>query len=263
LDIQKNVVRKNSGMLNTKAYLKVHSIESFGTHDGPGIRMVIFLQGCNLNCLYCQNPDTIATGGGKKYSIDDLVQRALNMKAYFGKTGGVTVSGGEPLLQTPGLIKLFKELKRYDIHTNIDSNGTCFSEDIKKLLDKYTDLMMIDVKGTSHEGFRLLTGKDKLNVLLKMVNHRESSKKPFWLRYVLIPGYTDSPGQLQWLGRTFMHFDYLERVEVLPYHQLGKYKWEAMGKPYRLEGVQENSQEQIKAARNRLFTFFKERLFFQ
>ena len=242
--------------------LNVHSIESFGTHDGPGIRMVIFLQGCNLNCLYCQNPDTIdKKGRNTKYPIIELVRRAVNMKPYFGKTGGVTVSGGEPLLQIKSLSALFRELKRENIHTNIDTNGTCFSPAVKQLLNNFTDLVMIDIKGTSGSSFQHMTGINRLNVLLQLVNHRETSHKPFWLRYVLIPGYTDAVDQLLWLGKAFGHLSYLKRMEILPYHNLGQHKWEALGKPYLLKQVHKNSPKKLATVHTILTPFFHEKLF--
>jgi pyruvate formate lyase activating enzyme len=238
--------------------LNVHSIESFGTHDGPGIRMVVFLQGCNLKCLYCHNPDTISSQGGTTYDIDKLVERAVNMKPYFGKLGGVTVSGGEPLLQHKGLIPFFKKLKQEGIHTNIDTNGSIFNDSVKLLLDTSTDLIMVDIKHTNEEGFQKITGGQKLNNHLKLINHREQSGKPFWLRYVLIPGYTDSPQELKKLGERFTHYNYLEKIEIQPYHHLGIHKWQALGEDYQLKDVKENSKEQLEQAKQILTPYFKE-----
>ncbi len=238
--------------------LKVHSIESFGTHDGPGIRMVIFLQGCNLKCLYCHNPDTIPAYGGIEYSIEELVKRAENMKPYFGKLGGVTVSGGEPLLQSKALIVLFKALKKVGIHTNIDTNGSVFNESVKKLLDDYADLVMIDIKHTNEEGFHYLTGAKKLSRNMEIIEHREKSKKPFWLRYVLIPGITDDPQELIRLGETFKRFNHLDKIEIQPYHKLGTHKWEALGNDYKLNHIDENTPEQLQKVKKLLSPFFKE-----
>ena len=145
--------------------LRVHSIESFGTHDGPGVRMVIFLQGCKLKCLYCHNPDTIDTHGGKEYQIEELVQMAIKEKPYFGKKGGVTVSGGEPLLQSKELVPLFKRLKEEGIHTNLDTNGRVLNHPIMELLDKYTDLVMLDIKHMTEEGFQKITGQKKIKTV--------------------------------------------------------------------------------------------------
>ncbi len=238
--------------------LKIHSIESFGTHDGPGIRMVIFLQGCNLKCLYCHNPDTISTKGGIEYSIEDLVRRAENMKPYFGKTGGVTVSGGEPLLQSKALITLFKALKNIGIHTNIDTNGSVFNDNIKRLLDDYTDLIMVDIKHTKEDGYKKLTGASNLDRNKEIIDHRERSKKPFWLRYVLIPGITDNPQDLKKLGETYQQFEYLEKIEIQPYHKLGTHKWEALEEEYQLNHINENTPEQLEKAKEILTPYFKE-----
>jgi len=238
--------------------LKIHSIESFGTHDGPGIRMVIFLQGCNLKCLYCHNPDTIPVKGGQEYSIDDLVKRAENMKPYFGKIGGITVSGGEPLLQTKALIPLFKALKDKNIHTNIDTNGSVFNKNVEILLDDYTDLVMIDIKHTNEEGFQQLTGAKNLNKNKEIIDHREKSGKPFWLRYVLIPGITDNPQELEKLGKTYKDYKHLEKIEIQPYHKLGTHKWEALGEEYQLNHIIENTPEQLEKVKEILSPYFKE-----
>ncbi len=238
--------------------LKVHSIESFGTHDGPGIRMVIFLQGCNLKCLYCHNPDTIQLQGGSAQNIDDLVRRAGNMIPYFGKQGGITVSGGEPLIHSKELIPFFKALKEKGIHTNIDTNGSVFNQYTKQLLDEYADLIMVDIKHTNEKGYQELTSAKGLNKAEQLILHREQSKKSFWLRYVLIPGYTDSPEELIKLGQKYKDFEYLEKIEIQPYHKLGTHKWEVLGDKYELNHVNENTPEQIEKAHRILAPYFKE-----
>jgi pyruvate formate lyase activating enzyme len=181
----------------------VHSIESFGTHNGPGIRMVIFLQGCKLKCQYCHNPDTIDTHGGEEYSIENLVQRALKMKSYFGDKGGVKVSGGEPLLQAQNLIPFFKRLKEEGIHTNIDTNGRMLNHPVVELLDAHADLVMLDIKNMTEEGFQQITGKKNKETTFNFAKHREASGKKMWLRYVLIPGITDTPELLHQLESYF------------------------------------------------------------
>ncbi|MFV0345814.1 MAG: pyruvate formate-lyase-activating protein [Bacteroidales bacterium] len=239
--------------------LNVHSIESFGTHDGPGIRMVVFLQGCNLKCLYCHNPDTIPCIQGKEQTnIDELVKRAVSMKPYFGKLGGVTASGGEPLLQAKALISFFRELKNKDIHTNIDTNGSVFNSHVVELLDKYTDLVMIDIKHTNEEGYNKLTGGNRLERVLQLTEQREKTQKPFWLRYVLIPDITDDEQELVKLGETFKDYKYLEKIEIQPYHHLGIHKWEALGEEYQLKDAKENTPEQLKRAAELLTPYFRE-----
>ncbi|WP_320168335.1 pyruvate formate-lyase-activating protein [Mangrovibacterium marinum] len=245
-------------MTEASPTLNVHSIESFGTHDGPGIRLVVFLQGCNLKCLYCQNADTIQTKGGQLMTVDEIVRRAVNMKPYFGRRGGVTISGGEPLLQSKRLIPLFERLKAESIHTNIDTNATVAGIDAQKLISELSDLVMFDMKHTTEAGFENLTGRNGLQTAIELIALREKSQKPYWLRYVLIPGYTNKPEYLQWLIDQFSGNKYLERVEILPYHKLGQYKWEALGEKYQLEDVRENTPEEIEQARLMLEPHFKE-----
>ena len=245
-------------MSSTPLKLRVHSIESFGTHDGPGIRMVIFLQGCNLKCLYCHNPDTINLQGGTEHDLEDLVKRAVNMKPYFGQFGGVTISGGEPLLQSKALIPFFTALKQEGIHTNVDTNGSVFNASTQELIDNLADLLMIDIKHTNELGYNQLTSGIGIDKVLKLVEHREATKRPFWLRYVLIPGHTDSTEQLQKLADTYGKFQYCEKIEIQPYHHLGIHKWEAMGEEYQLKDIKENSAEQIEKVRELLTPYFKE-----
>ncbi|GAF02642.1 pyruvate formate-lyase-activating protein [Saccharicrinis fermentans] len=239
-------------------HLNIHSIESFGTHDGPGIRMVIFLQGCNLKCLYCHNPDTIPIKGGTEHELETLVKRAENMKSYFGKNGGVTVSGGEPLLQSKALIPFFKILKEKGIHTNIDTNGSILTTQSKELLDLYTDLIMVDIKHTHSAGYKQLTGVDAFGSSLKLIEHREQTGKPAWLRYVLIPGYTDTPEELIKMGERYKDFKCIEKIEIQPYHKLGIHKWESLGEKYQLKDALENTPEQIEKVKKILNPYFRE-----
>ncbi|MCB9426892.1 MAG: pyruvate formate lyase-activating protein [Flavobacteriales bacterium] len=242
----------------TKQTLRVHSIESFGTHDGPGIRMVVFLQGCKLKCQYCHNPDTLDTQGGKDYAIDDLVKRAVNMKPYFGKDGGVTVSGGEPMLQATELITFFKKLKDEGIHTNIDTNGRILNHPAIELLDNYADLVMLDIKSMTEEGYQRITGQKNKETTFNFAQHREASGKKMWLRYVLIPEVTGTTEQLHALGDYFKDYKTIERIEILPYHTLGVHKWEALGWDYELKDARENTQEELEEAESILRQYFAE-----
>ncbi|MDO6760092.1 pyruvate formate-lyase-activating protein [Tamlana sp. 2_MG-2023] len=238
--------------------LHVHSIESFGTHDGPGIRFVVFLQGCKLKCLYCHNPDTIETSGGKPYGVEELVQMVLKVKPYFGKKGGVTVSGGEPLLQSKALVPFFKRLKEEGIHTNIDTNGRILNSFSKSLLDDYADLVMLDIKHMTEEGYEAITGKRNMQTALTFAKHREASGKTMWLRYVLISGITNKPELLHALGAYFKDFKTIEKIEIQPYHKLGIHKWEALGWDYELKDARENTKEELEAAVDILKAYFKE-----
>lgn len=237
--------------------LRVHSIESFGTHDGPGIRTVIFLQGCKLKCVYCHNPDAIAMDGGTEYNIDELVERVLKMKPYFGDNGGVTVSGGEPLLQAKALIPFFKKLKKAGIHTNIDTNGRILNHFTKELLDDYTDLVMLDIKHMTEEGYQAITGMRNKETTFNLAKHREASGKKMWLRYVLIPGMTDTPELLHALGNYFKAYKTIERLELQPYHKLGIHKWKALGWEYSIPDARENTDKEIRDAMGILQNYFK------
>ncbi len=251
-------MQKKSPIKTGKNILRVHSIESFGTHDGPGIRMVIFLQGCKLKCLYCHNPDTIKTIGGKLYHIEELVEMAVKEKPYFGKKGGVTVSGGEPLLQSKALIPLFKRLKEEGIHTNIDTNGRVLNHFTETLLDEYADLVMLDIKHMTEEGYRYITGMKNRDTTFNFAKYREASGKKMWLRYVLIPEITNKPQLLHGLGAYFKDFKTIEKIELQPYHKLGVHKWEALGWDYQLKEARENTEAEIDAAVEILKNYFKD-----
>jgi len=219
--------------------------------------LVIFLQGCKLRCKYCHNPDTIDTRGGQEMDIEQLVKKAVNMKSYFGDKGGVTVSGGEPLLQAQNLITFFKRLKEEGIHTNLDTNGRMLNHPTQKLLDDYTDLVMLDIKHMTEEGFQFITSKKNKETTFNFAKYREDSGKPMWLRYVLIPGITDAPELLHKLGEYFKNYKSIKQIEIQPYHKLGVHKWEALGWEYELEEARENTKEEIVAAFKILSNYFK------
>ncbi len=235
--------------ISADTILNVHSIESFGTHDGPGIRFVIFLQGCKLKCLYCHNPDTIAMEGGEPYTVKALFDMVMKAKPYFGKHGGVTVSGGEPLLQAKALIPFFKLLKAEGIHTAIDTNGRILNHFVTELLDHYTDLVLLDIKHMTEEGYQYLTGMKNHQTTFNFAQHREKTGKAMWLRYVLIPGLTNKPELLQAMGTYFKDFTTIEKLEILPYHKLGVHKWEALGWEYQLKDARENTATELLEAK--------------
>jgi pyruvate formate lyase activating enzyme len=234
--------------------LKVHSIETFGTHEGPGIRLVIFLQGCNFNCAYCHNPDTIS-GGGKAMTISEIIDLLEDQKPYFGSDGGLTVSGGEPGLQAKELIELFKEARKRGFNTALDTNASLNSEDYRVLLG-LTDLALIDLKHFDDNLHLKLTGQSNKNVL-ESIAYRNSLAKPFWIRYVLVPGWTDQSEHLEALGQYLQQFKYLERLEILPYHNLGAHKYKELKIAYRLEDVVPPSAEQINKAKDILSKYLK------
>ena len=226
----------------------IHSIESFGTVDGPGIRFVIFMQGCTLKCKYCHNRDTWKVNSGKKITIDVLVKEIQNYRTYIENSGGgVTVSGGEPLLQAEFVTELFKNLKELGIHTALDTAGSIpLSPSIKELL-KYTDLVLLDIKHIDDEKSKNLTGFSNKNNL-EFAKYLNNINIPIWIRQVLVPGYTDDKFDLQKLKAFINSLSNVEKVELLPYHNLGKFKWDEIGDKYELENVVPPSQEDIKKA---------------
>ena len=215
--------------------LRVHSLESFGTHDGPGLRLVVFMPGCNYRCLYCHNPDMFDLTSGKSMTVKNIVDTAVKMVPYFGTKGGVTISGGEPTLQSPELIKLFKALHTKGIHTTLDTNGGINSETVRELYD-HTDLVLLDVKHINPNRHRDLTGQTNL-AALELAAYREKTGKAMWLRYVLVPGLTDDPEDVRAWAKHFQKYKTIERVEILPYHTLGVYKYEKLGLEYPLSGT--------------------------
>lgn len=234
--------------------IRVHSYESMGTFDGPGLRLVVFLQGCNFRCLYCANPDTIEACGGKPTEAAEILRMAVDQKPFFGRRGGITFSGGEPTFQAAGLVPLVRSLKEAGIHVCLDSNGGVWNPAVEELLG-LVDLVLLDVKQASPERHRTLTGRDNTQTL-RTAAWLEEHAKPFWLRYVLVPGYSDAEEDIRALGERLGGYRMIERVELLPYHTLGVHKYEAMGLEYRLRDVRENSPEQLDRAASLLREYF-------
>ncbi len=235
--------------------LRVHSYESLGTYDGPGLRLVVFMQGCNFRCLYCANPDTIEVQGTcQPTSVDHIVEMAVSQKPFFGKRGGITFSGGEPTLQAEGLIPLFRRLKEQGIHICLDTNGSIWNEAVEELLG-LTDLVLLDVKEFDAVQHRLLTERSNEQTL-RTAAWLEANNRPFWMRYVLVPGYSDREEDIRALGRHFGGYRLLERIEVLPYHTLGVHKYESLGWEYHLKEVRENTPEQLEHARKLFEEYF-------
>lgn len=236
--------------------IKVHSYESMGTFDGPGLRLVVFLQGCNFRCLYCANPDTIdLKGESTETTIEEILRLAMNEKAFFGKKGGVTFSGGEPTLQAKALIPLFRQLKEQGIHICVDTNGSLWNEDVEELLN-LTDLVLLDIKEFNNARHKTLTERSNEQTL-RTADWLEKNEKPFWLRYVLVPGYSAFEEDIRALGEHFRNYQMIQRVEILPYHTLGVHKYEVMGKEYSLKGVKENTPEQQETAKTLFEEYFK------
>lgn len=236
--------------------IRVHSYESLGTYDGPGIRLVVFLQGCNFRCLYCANPDTIdAKGESKETSPEEILKMAVSQKPFFGKKGGITFSGGEPTFQARELIPLFRSLKEAGIHICVDTNGSIWNEDVKTLLT-LADLVLLDVKEFNNDRHRKLTARSNEQTL-KTAAWLEENQKPFWLRYVLVQGYSYFRGDIEAMGEHFKNYQMIERVEILPYHTLGVHKYEAMNLEYQLKDVKCNTPEQLEETKALFDKYFK------
>ena len=228
---------------------RIHSFESFGTVDGPGIRFVIFMQGCSLKCKYCHNRDTWDLCGGTEYTLEEVLEKIEKYKNYFMPSGGgVTVSGGEPLLQIKFVTELFTILKNKNIHTAVDTSGNfIITEDIKKLID-LTDLFLLDIKCINDEICKDLTGvSNKLE--LEFAKYLSSIKKDMWIRQVIVPGITDKEEDLLKLREFINSLNCVRNVEFLPYHDMGRFKWEDLGLKYPLEGIRTANIDDVKRAR--------------
>lgn len=231
----------------------VHSLESFGSVDGPGVRYLIFLQGCRMRCQFCHNPDTWDQNGeSQTYTADELLAKALRYRSYWGKDGGITVSGGEPLMQIDFLIEFFQKAKAAGVHTTIDTAGNPFTREepffskFQELM-KVTDLLLLDIKEINEERHRRLTGHTNQNIL-DLARYLSDIGKPVWIRHVLVPERSDYDEDLAALGDFIRTLKNVQKVEVLPYHTLGVFKWETMGKEYPLKGIDPPSPERVKNA---------------
>ena len=234
----------------------IHSTESFGAADGPGVRFIVFMQGCHMRCRYCHNPDTWKMDGGDEVTADEILKRALRFKPYWGKDGGITISGGEPLLQIDFVIELFKKAKELGINTCIDTAGNPFTKEepffskFEELM-KYTDLLLLDLKEINPTRHKDLTGFDNSNII-EMAKYLSEINKPVWIRHVLVPEHSDFDDDLDALGDFIDTLSNVDRVEILPYHTLGKFKWENLGIPYTLESISPPSAERIENAKQRI-----------
>ena len=234
-------------MNNENVTGKIHSFESLGAVDGPGIRFVVFMQGCHLRCKYCQNRDTWDINEGNNYTVKEVIEKILRYKNYIlASNGGVTLSGGEPLLQQDFVIALFRELKRHNISTCIDTSGMfSITDKIKQIVD-LTDIFLLDIKCINDETCKWLTGSSN-KLELEFAKYINDKNKRIWIRQVLVPGITDKEEDLLKL-KEFLKSINVEKFEFLPYHDLGKYKWEKLGVPYELEDVRVANDNDVKRA---------------
>ncbi len=239
-------------METTKVMGKVHSLESFGAADGPGLRYVVFLQGCHMRCKYCHNPETWSLEGGEEWSAKDLFDKVYRYKNYWKNGGGITVSGGEPLLQIDFLIEFFKLAKAKGVHTTIDTAGNPFTMEepfISKFneLMEVTDLFMLDIKEMDEAKHKELTKWTNSNIIA-MAKYLSDNGKAMWIRHVLVPDLTDGEKELNELKALIDELKTVEKVEILPYHTLGLFKWENIGVDYPLKESVPPTLDQIKKA---------------
>ena len=238
----------------------IHSTESFGTVDGPGVRFVIFLQGCPMRCKYCHNPDTWKMNSGAVRSAQSLI-KDYERNAAFYKKGGITVTGGEALMQIDFLLELFTLAKQQGIHTCLDTSGityrpgaSSYNEKLDKLM-AVTDLVMLDIKHIDADAHRELTGHDNSGIL-SFARYLAEKNIPVWIRHVVVPGITDDPGALTRLGAFIGTLPNVKALDVLPYHIMGVSKYKELNLPYPLEGVEPATQKQAKDAKQIILTAY-------
>ena len=228
---------------------RIHSLESFGTVDGPGIRFVVFMQGCPMRCQFCHNPDTWDVNAAVKFEMtpEELLDEVKKYNNFISKGGGVTFTGGEPLVQAEFIADFFRLCKSAGIHTAIDTSGVIFTEKTKEVLE-LSDLVLLDVKTNDDSLHPQLTGCSRTNNI-RTLEYLQQIGKPVWVRHVVVPGLTDNDDRLVNLANYLKEYSVIQKVEILPYHTLGNYKYQELNMTYPLEGVEALSQERTKNAR--------------
>ncbi|OIJ20321.1 pyruvate formate-lyase 1-activating enzyme [Anaerobacillus alkalidiazotrophicus] len=230
---------------------RIHSVESCGTVDGPGLRFIVFLQGCSLRCAYCHNPDTWKLSGGIEKSVDELLEEAKGYLPFMkASNGGVTLSGGEPLMQPDFVLEFFKKCKEAGIHTTLDTSGSVKPKNIDDIL-KVTDLVLLDIKHIKEEKHKEITGLSNKNTL-EFAKLLDQKGIPVWIRHVLVPGLSNDDKDLSELGDFLGTLSNIEKVDILPYHKMGEYKWEQLGLTNTLVNVMPPKQADVDKAYNLL-----------
>lgn len=242
-----HINNKNNGVSGEPIKGRIHSVETFGAVDGPGIRYVVFFQGCLLRCLYCHNPDTWEFGKGRIVTSEELVDEIKEYKNYL-MSGGVTISGGEPLMQTFFCEDVLRRLKVEGIHTAIDTCGALPLELTKNSLE-FSSLVLLDIKALDNEMCKRISRRSNENTL-KTLDYLREINKPTWIRHVLLPGYTLDNKLLNDLADYLKDYPNIEMIELLPFHKMGEYKWEEMNEPYLLYDVEPPTNEQVVEAKN-------------
>ena len=239
----------------------IHSIESFGTVDGPGVRLVVFLQGCPMRCQYCHNPDTWKMAGGTEMTVDEILRQYESSRNFY-RGGGITATGGEPMMQLEFVTELFEAARKKDIHTCLDTSGVTFKRDDKVLLSKIerllksTSLVMLDIKHIDNEKHKPLTGHSNNNIL-DFARYLDELEVPVWVRHVVVPGITDQVEDLYRLGRFIGELTNVKALDVLPYHDMGKVKYESLGMEYPLKDVPPMSKEDAVVAKKIILSGIK------
>lgn len=223
---------------------RLHSVETFGALDGPGIRTVFFMQGCPARCMYCHNPDTWEEEAGEQVTVGEVISRARRGRPYYGENGGVTFSGGEPLLQADFLIEAMDALRKDGINSAIDTSGTYFDEKSEEVIS-HCDMVLLDIKHIDPSRFKELTGREQgtLSLLIDAVNRKE---KPVWIRQVIVPGFNDDEEYIRELNKFLKRIKYIRKIELLGYHNMAEPKYDKLGIKYRLKGVKPMDSESLK-----------------
>ena len=227
---------------------RIHSVETSSAVDGPGIRYVIFTQGCLLRCQYCHNPDTRDPLGGKKITVDELIEDIQHYRSYLTYSGGgVTITGGEPLLQPEFVREIFRRCHELGIHTALDTSGFPDFEKSRPVLD-YVDLVLLDIKSFDPEIYHRTTSV-AIEPTLHFARHLSAIQKPTWIRFVLVPGLTDDPDNIEGLAQFVASLNAVEKVEILPFHKMGEYKWKELGLLYLLGDTAPPTTKQIESVK--------------
>ncbi|WP_448604022.1 pyruvate formate-lyase-activating protein [Thermoleptolyngbya sp.] len=226
---------------------RIHSIETCGTVDGPGIRVVIFTQGCPLRCLYCHNPDCREISGGTVVTADEVVAEIQKYRSYIRPPGGMTISGGEPMMQPEFVREIFRQCKALGIHTALDTSGYCPLAIAPPVLE-FVDLVLLDIKSFTPSVYSQLTSVS-LQPTLDFAQYLSDCRKPAWIRFVVVPGLTDDPDNVSGLAQFVARLKNVERVEILPFHKMGEYKWQQLGYDYQLSNTPTPTPECIQAIR--------------
>lgn len=244
--------------MQDKIYGNIHSLETFGTVDGPGIRFVVFVQGCPLRCMYCHNPDTWEFKENQKISVEDIIAKYDKVKEFL-KNGGITVTGGEPLMQIDFVTELFKQAKLKGIHTALDTSGITFKKDDTSKIDellKYTDLVLLDIKHINDEEHKKLT-KLSNKPVLEFAKYLSDKKIPMWIRHVVVPDLTYNEKYLQELGQFMATLTNVKALDVLPYHDMAIPKYENLGIEYPLKNTKPLTKDEAIKARQIILTAYK------